>query len=70
MLMQVHPQKIVIFYVFAGHGVQFNGMQSLLVNEHSCNFYFRFKAEYIVRKLSQNYQNSYNVVLYACCREQ
>ena len=54
MLVQVNPQKIVIFYVFAGHGVQFNGMQSLLVNEYSANFYFRFKAEYLVRKLAQN----------------
>jgi hypothetical protein len=40
------------------------------VNEYNGKFYHRHQAEYLVRKLSQNYQNSYNIVFFACCREQ
>ena len=60
--------NILFFHVYAGHGVQYDGMQCLLVNEYSNNFYYRYQAENLIRMLSRN-KNSYHVALFACCRE-
>ena len=64
-------KKTLIVHLFAGHGVQLDGQQAILINEHDrrINFYKRFPAEKHVRHLADSYYNSYNICLFACCRE-
>ena len=48
-----------------------DGRQVILVNQinQSKGFYTMFGVEENVRNLAQMFKNSYNVVVYACCRE-
>ena len=56
---------------FAGHGMQKDGLQVIVVNEfdkQNC-FYKLYQAEMWIRKLSDEFNNCYFVSLFACCRE-
>ena len=71
-LCKKHPQEIVFaFSCYACHGMIQDGRQVILVNQinQSKGFYTMFGVEENVRNLAQMFKNSYNVVVYACCRE-
>lgn len=58
--------------MFAGHGVQSQGKQTLLTNElakKGVKFYQLFRVEDKIRALASSYPNTYHLCLFACCRE-
>ena len=61
----------LVFHVFAGHGWQRDGLQRLLINEFDVKqkTYKDFPAEECIRKISSDCKNSYNVGIFACCRQ-
>ena len=66
------PQEdYLVIHTFAGHGVQDQGTQWLLHNEYSKErqFYKMFGAENKLRMLAQEFQNSYQIGIFACCRQ-
>jgi hypothetical protein len=64
-------EEFLIIHTFAGHGVQDAGTQWLLHNEwdKSRKFYKMFAAENKLRMLAQEFQNSYQIGIFACCRQ-
>ena len=69
-LMEPMENYLVIF-LFAGHGILHDGMQSVLVNEYfsRTKFYKMFRAEAIIRGYAGSYPNSYIIGIFACCRQ-
>ena len=66
------PQEdYLVIHTFAGHGVQDQGTQWLLHNEYckARGFYKMFGAENKLRMLAQEFQNSYQIGIFACCRQ-
>ena len=61
----------LVIYLFAGHGILRDGMQSVLLNEYSKRdkFYKMFKAEAAIRLQGTHYPNSYIIGIFACCRQ-
>ncbi len=59
----------VIFF-FAGHGVLYDGMQALLLNEFNERqpFYNMYMAEKEIRRIAEANENSYVIAMFACCR--
>ena len=69
---RVNPdKKVLIVLAMAGHGMQMDGRQIVLVNtfNRKRNFYEFWPVEADVRDISGKYRNSYVVALFACCRE-
>ena len=67
-----HPNEtFLIVWALAGHGMQVNGRQVLLVNtcEKKTAFYFMWGVENDIRNIARDNQNTYSVALFACCRE-
>ena len=64
-------KNTLLIHIFAGHGVLSDGMQTLLVNEFDKRkkFYKQFPAERLVRFLAEKCPNTYNIAIFACCRE-
>ena len=62
---------MAIFYCFAGHGIQSDGQQYLIVNEFvkRNGFYRMWNTEYDIRVMAKKFPNTYHVAAYACCRE-
>ena len=60
-----------IFYLLAGHGMIVNGSQAVLLNQFdkSPTFYKIWAVEADIRDIAIRYSNSYQVALFACCRE-
>ena len=58
-------------FLFAGHGIMKNGTQCLVLNEFDENtkFYKLLPAEDKIRLFGMSFQNSYNIAVFACCRE-
>ena len=66
------PQvNYLVIYLFAGHGILRDGMQSVLLNEYmkKDQFYRMFRAEAIIRMQASQYPNSYIIGIFACCRQ-
>ena len=63
--------KILVFYACAGHGMQMDGEQVLVIN--ACNerigFYDWWNVESDIRRMAKKYPNTYSVAIFACCRE-
>ena len=64
-------QNVMLFFLFAGHGMIANNEQVLLCNrfDDKAKFYAFFKVETMLRNLAQKYANVYIVTLFACCRQ-
>ena len=64
-------EKSLIFYCLAGHGMVEAGEQKLLVNEYDTKtfFYKMINPEADIRSIATNFKNSYQIALFACCRE-
>lgn len=65
------PENYLVIFLFAGHGILHDGMQSVLVNEYMnrTKFYKMFRAEAIIRGYAGTYPNSYIIGIFACCRQ-
>ena len=63
--------KYLIFIVAAGHGMNAQGQQVLLVNEFQPqnNFYKWLAIEQYIRAFAKIFPNSYTMAFFACCRE-
>lgn len=64
-------QKVAVFYVLAGHGMQEGGKQNMVLNEYdeTTGFYKFWAVEAIIRTFAALYSNTYQVGYFACCRE-
>ena len=65
------PEKHLIVFLFAGHGVLRDGMQYLIYNEWNKKerFYQMLSAEAKLRSWAEIYPNSYIIGIFACCRQ-
>ena len=56
---------------FAGHGMQRDGLQVIVVNEFDPygKFYKLYRAEQRIRYSSETFNNCYFIGIFACCRE-
>ena len=64
--------KFLIMYAIAGHGMLWqNGQQVVLINTFNkkTGFYHVWQVEAEVRTLARDFSNTYQTVLFACCRE-
>ena len=62
---------MLVFYAFAGHGMQVDGEQVLLINQLNTrtSFYEWWAAESDIRRFAEKFPNTYLVAIFACCRE-
>ena len=67
---QTPPINYLVMFLFAGHGMIKEGAQVLLYNEFDkkSGFYKMFKAEEIIRNMAAEFDNSYLMGIFACCR--
>ena len=65
------PVNYLVIFLFAGHGMIKEGAQVLLYNEFDENtgYYKMFKAEETIRQWAAQFQNSYFMGIFACCRQ-
>ena len=63
--------KYLILIVAAGHGMNANGQQVLLLNEFqpNKNFYKWLAIEDYIRTIAKCFPNTYTLAFFACCRE-
>ena len=63
--------NFLVFYIFACHGIQKDGKQSVVVNEFDTKTKFLklINIESYIREWASKYHNTYHVALFACCRE-
>ena len=61
----------LVIFLFAGHGMLYEGRQVLLYNEFekSTRFYKMFLAEQKLRSFAELYPNAYLIGIFACCRQ-
>ena len=64
-------EKYLVIFLFAGHGLQLDGMQVMLYNEFNQkqSFYKLFRAEAKLRSYAEIYHNAYIIGIFACCRQ-
>ena len=62
-------RKMAFFYAFAGHGIQCDGQQFVVVNQFVKGFYYLWNTEARIRKMAKDFPNTYSLAVYACCRE-
>ena len=68
---QVAPRvNYLIIWIFAGHGIVKDGMQSMLLNQFDSEtkFYKMLAAEGMVRDLANRYPNAYMLAIFSSCR--
>ena len=65
------PEKHLIVFLFAGHGVLRDGMQFLIYNEWNKRekFYHMLSAEAKLRSWAEIYPHAYIISIFACCRQ-
>ena len=65
------PERHLIVFLFAGHGILRDGLQHLVYNEFNKRegFYQLFNAEGKIRYWSEIYPHAYFISLFACCRQ-
>ena len=71
-LAQIKPDgKILVFYACAGHGMQMDGEEVLIINSfnESIGYYDWWNVESDIRRMAGKYPNTYSVAIFACCRE-
>ena len=71
-LAEANPdRKMLIFYGFAGHGMQLDGEQVVIINQFNkrTGFYEWWAAEADIRLMAKKYSNTFSVGIFACCRE-
>ena len=70
-LIEHSNERVLVTYLFSGHGLDFEGIQSVVVNEFDAakKFYRINKAEDRIKKLALRYKNSFHMVIFSCCRE-
>ena len=63
--------KYLILIVAAGHGMNANGQQVLLLNEfkRENNFYKWLAIESYIRTIAKCFPNTHTLAFFACCRE-
>ena len=68
---KTEKKRVMIFCLFAGHGMIDMSEQVLLCNEFNkkMNFYTFFKAENLLRDLVSKCDNVWVMALFACCRQ-
>ena len=67
-----NPDKnFLICYCFACHGMHYNGRQIVILNEYDSKtkFYKYFNIENRIRFIAEDFRNSYQIAVFACCRE-
>ena len=71
LLVESPEKKHFGIFFFACHGMAWQSMQQILVNEFDDKrgFYKLFGIESTVRTLSEHCKNCYFVCIFACCRE-
>ena len=71
-LAEANPdRKMLIFYGFAGHGMQLDGEQVVIINQFNkrTGFYEWWAAEADIRLMAKKYSNTFSIGIFACCRE-
>ena len=66
------PQvKYVVIWLFAGHGILKDGYQHLVFNEYDkiSSWYKMLNFETQIRLIAAQYENSYMITIFACCRQ-
>ena len=66
------PEKnFYIVMVFAGHGLQMDGKQTVVINALNLKegYYHRMNAEHDIRYIAKQFGHTYTLGLFACCRE-
>ena len=68
---EIPDVNYTVIFCVAGHGMNYEGMQVLLLNEPSpdTNFYNFFMIERDIRAMTENFSNLYVIAFFACCRE-
>ena len=69
---KAHPeQNFFIVMVFASHGIQCDGKQTIVINQLNLKegFYYRIGAEHDIRYIAKQFGHTYTLGLFACCRE-
>lgn len=66
------PEDYLIIHSFSANGVQVNGLQSLAFNEYDeeKRFYRLFEAEAYLRRLAEEFANSYHIGIFTSDRKQ
>ena len=67
-----NPDKnILIIFAIAAHGMQDSGRQVVLLNDfdEKTGFYRRWQIEFDIRDRAKDYRNTYQIAVFACCRE-
>ena len=61
----------VLVFALAGHGMQMDGRQIVLINQYDkkTRFYKLWSIEADIRGMAKNNTNAYVIGLFACCRE-
>ena len=61
----------LIFFLFAGHGINTGFGQAIILNEFDTrsNFYKIANVEQIIRDIAEKNPNSYSIAIFACCRQ-
>ena len=64
-------KKVLVAYIFAGHGIVELGEQRMVLNDFkkSSGFYWCYNVEAMIRNFARQFQNSFHLAFYACCRE-
>ena len=70
--MEAHRnERILVIYLFSGHGLEQLSDINMIVNEYDSakKFYKMSKAEYKVKYQARIHPNSWHLAFFACCRE-
>ena len=70
--LKANPQtKYLIVYTLASHGMNVDGQQVIVLNQFkkSTGFYYTFPFEAKIREIGREFANSYQIGIFACCRE-
>ena len=64
-------KRILVIYLFAGHGVETSSDLAMVVNEYDekTEFYKLSKSEYKVKYQARLHPKSFNLAFFSCCRE-
>ena len=65
------PENYLVIFLFACHGVLYEGNQSIVLNEYdnSTKWYKLFAVEKKLRMWAEIYPNAYIIGIFACCRQ-
>ena len=66
------PEDFLVIHIFSANGLQVNGMQSIMFNDYDeeNKFYRLFEAENLLRELSNEFSNLYQIGIFTSSRKQ